>query len=140
MPVPVGLAWSRAAGGGLAGSRLGLPVGLSAGLELSRTRCPGGLRWRVRSVAAGRGAAGLFDGAQPGGDSGLAGCDGLAVASAVGAVGPVGAGPLDLAGVGFALAGVRGDGEHGDAGGGGGVLENVRETELGLTRRYWITL
>jgi hypothetical protein len=84
-----------------------------------RTRCPGGLRWRVRGVAVGRGAVGLLDGAEPGGDPGFAGGDGLAVAAAVGAVRPVGAGMLDLAGVGFALAGVRGDGEHGDAGGGG---------------------
>ena len=62
---------------------------------------------------------GVLGGAQPGGDAGFAGGDGLAVAPTVGAVGPVGAGLLDLAGVGFALARVRGDGEHGDAGRGG---------------------
>jgi hypothetical protein len=59
--------------------------------------------------------AGVLDGAQPGGDAGLASGDGLAVALAVGAVRPVGAGPLDLAGVGFPFVGVRGEGEHGDA-------------------------
>jgi WD domain, G-beta repeat len=62
---------------------------------------------------------GVFDGAQPGGDPGFAGGDGLAVASAVGAYGQAGAEPLDLADVGFALVGVRGQGEHGDAGRGG---------------------
>ena len=43
---------------------------------------------------------GVLDCAQPGGDPGLAGGDGLAVAPAVGPFGPVSAGPLDLAGVG----------------------------------------
>jgi hypothetical protein len=61
----------------------------------------------------------VLDGAQPGGDAGFASGDGLAVTAAVGAVGPVGTGPLDLPAVGLAVVGVRGDGEHGDAGRGG---------------------
>jgi hypothetical protein len=77
----------------------------------------------------GGGAVGLFDGAQSGGDSGLAGCDGLAVAAAVGALGQVLAGSFDLADVGFALVGVGGDGEHGD--GGGGVVKDEADG-LGL--------
>jgi hypothetical protein len=66
----------------------------------------------------GRGAVGLFDGAQPGGYAGLAGGDGLAVASAVGAFGQVLAGPFDFADVGFAFVGVGGGGEQGDVRGG----------------------
>ena len=75
----------------------------------ARTRCRGW--WRCRRPARRRAAlaATLV----------LPAGDGLAVAAAVGAVGPVGAGPLDLAGVGFAFAGVGGDGEHGDVSGGG---------------------
>jgi hypothetical protein len=56
-------------------------------------------------------AVGLFDGAQPGGDSGLAGGDGLAVAAAVGAFGQALAELLDLAEVGFSFVGVGGDGD-----------------------------
>ena len=62
------------------------------------------------------GAVGLLDGAQPGGDPGLAGSDGLAVALAVGALGQVASGSLDFTDVGLALVGVRGDGEQGDVG------------------------
>jgi hypothetical protein len=51
---------------------------------------------------------GVLDGAQLGGDPGFAGGDGPAVSPAVGPFGPVSAGPLDLADVGFAFAGVRG--------------------------------
>ena len=119
MPVPAGRGPVPRCWPQFRGSRLGLQAGLPAGLELSRTQCPGGLRRRVRGVAAGRGAAGLLDGAQPGGDPGLAGSDGLAVAAAIRAVRPVGAGPFDLAGVGFAFVGVGGDREDGGAGGGG---------------------
>ena len=69
---------------------------------LSGTAGSGGLRRPERDVALGRGPVGLLDGAQPGGDPGLAGGDGLAVASAVGALGqaagrtvrPRGRGPL----------------------------------------------
>jgi len=44
--------------------------------------------------------------------------DGLPVAPTVGALGQVGAVLFDFADVGFALVGVRGEGEHGDARGG----------------------
>ena len=65
------------------------------------------------------GAVGLLDGAQAGGDSGLAGGDGLAVAAAVGAFGQALAELLDLAEVGFALVGMGGDGkDHGVRGDG----------------------
>ena len=70
----------------------------------------------------GGGAVGVLDGAQPGGDPGFAGGDGLAVAPAVGVFGQAAAGPLDLADVGLALVGVGGDGEQGD--GGGGVVQD----------------
>jgi len=85
----------------------------------------------VCGVVSGHRLVGVLDGAQPGGDAGFAGGDGLAVAPAVGAVGPVGTGPLDLAGVGFALAGVRGGGEHGDAGR-GGVQDQGDRAGLGV--------
>ena len=61
----------------------------------------------------------MLDGAEAGGDPGLAGGDGLAVAAAVGAFGQFLPGPFDLAEVGFAFVGVGGDGEQGDVGGGG---------------------
>jgi len=60
----------------------------------------------------------LFDGSQAGGDAGLAGGDGLAVAVAVGVFGQGAAVAFDFADVGFALVGVGGDGEQGDVGGG----------------------
>src|SRR4029077_6416436 len=66
-----------------------------------------------------------------GGDAGLAGGDGLAVTPTVRAFGPVGAGPLDFAGVGFALAGVRGDGEHYGVGR-GGVQDEGDRAGLGV--------
>ena len=102
---------------GLAGRllKLDLPVGLT----LWRTECPGGLGRPGRGVVLGRGAIGLLDGAQPGGDAGLAGGDGLAVLPAVGVLGQVLADLLDFADVGFALVGVGGDREQGDVGGGG---------------------
>ena len=120
VPVPAGRGlvprcWPR-----FRGSRLGLQAGLPGRAGAQENAVPGRVPaacTRCRGPVAV--PVGVLDGAQPGGDPGLAGGDGLAVAPAVGAVGPVGAGPLDLAGVGFALAGVRGDGEHGDAGGGG---------------------
>ena len=59
------------------------------------------------------GAVSVLDGSQPGGDPGLAGGDGLAVAAAVGAFGQVVAGAFDLADVGFAFVGVGGDGVPG---------------------------
>ena len=81
--------------------------------------CPGGFGGCERGVVSGYRLVGVLGGAQPGGDPGLAGGDGLAVAPTVRAFVPVGAGPLDLAGVGLALVGVRGESEHGDAGRGG---------------------
>jgi len=61
----------------------------------------------------------VLDGAQPAGDPGFAGGDGLAVAPAVGAFGQALAELLDLADVGFSVVGVRGDGEDRGVGGGG---------------------
>src|SRR5208282_2419808 len=106
------MVWYRLAGRLL---KLDLPVGLT----LWRTECPGGLGRRVRGVALGRGAVGLLDGAQAGGDAGFAGGDGLPVAAAVGAFGQVVGVSLDFAEVGFAFVGVPGDREQGDVRGGG---------------------
>jgi hypothetical protein len=50
----------------------------------------------------------VLDGAEPGRDAGLAGGDGLSVASAVGVLGHVLTGPLDLADVSLALVGLPG--------------------------------
>jgi hypothetical protein len=61
-------------------------------------------------------AVGLFDGAQPGGDPGLVGGYGLAVAAAGGALGQASAGSFDLAEVGFAFVGEGSDGDHDDVG------------------------
>ena len=91
----------------------------------------GGLGRRERGVALDRCPVGLLDGSQPGGYPGLAGGDGLAVAAAVGAFGQVLAGPFDLADVGFAFVGVRGDGEQGDVGG-GGVQDEADRLGLGV--------
>jgi hypothetical protein len=60
----------------------------------------------------------VLDGAQPGGDPGLADGDGLAVLPSVGALGETLAQMLDFADVGLAFVGVRGDGEQGGVGGG----------------------
>src|ERR1035441_3697141 len=62
---------------------------------------------------------GAFDGSEPGGYSGFAGGDGLAVALAVRAFGEGFAVALNFANVGFAFVGVGGDGEQGSVGGGG---------------------
>src|SRR5579863_8423807 len=99
-------------------SWLGLEADLPVGLELRRARCPGGFPRSVRGAALGGGSVGLFDGAETGGDPGLASGDGVAVAAAVGAFGQVLAKPFDFADVGFAFVGVGGDGEQGDVGGG----------------------
>ena len=79
----------------------------------------GGVGRSVQRVALDRRAVGLFDGAEAGGYPGLAGGDGLAVLSAVGAFGQVLAVAFYFAEVGFAFAGVGGEGEDGGAGGGG---------------------
>jgi hypothetical protein len=122
-------AWQLA--GGSVRSWFGLQLDLRAGLKLRRTECPGGLLRRGLCAALDGGAVGLLDGAQPGGDPGLAGGDGLAVAAAVGALGQAAAGPLDLTDVGLSLVGVRGDGEHGDVGG-GGVQDEADRLGLGV--------
>src|SRR6516225_1371470 len=96
-------------------SRLDVPVGRT----LHSAMCSGELGRRERFVALDRRPVGVLDGPQPGGDPRLAGGDGLAVAPAVGAFGQVLRVPLDLAEVGFALVGVRGDGVDGDVGSGG---------------------
>src|SRR6266487_1673365 len=107
--------------------KLDLPVGR----VLSRAGRSDGLRRPGHGAALDSRVAGVLDGAQPGGDAGFAGGDGLAVAPAVGPFGPVGAAPFDLAGVGFALAGVRGEREHGDARG-GGVQDEGDRLSLGV--------
>ena len=98
-------------------------------MKFRGTACPGGLGRRVRGAAVDGCAVGLFDGSQSGGDPGLAGGDGVAVAAAVGAFGQAAAGPLDLADVGFPFVGMGGDGEQGDVG--GGVVEDEADC-LGL--------
>jgi len=100
-------------------------------LKPRRTDCPGGLRWRVRGAALDGCAVGLIDGSQAGRDPGLAGGDGVAVASAVGAFGQAATGPFDLADVGFAFVGMGGYGEHGDVGG-GGVQDEADRLGLGV--------
>ena len=94
--------------------KLDLPVGRM----FRRAGRSDGLRRPEHGAALDCRVAGVLDGAQAGGDPGLAGGDGLAVAAAVGAFGQVGAVLFDFANVGLALVGVRGEGEHGDAGGG----------------------
>ena len=96
-----------------------LQLDLPVGRMLRRAACSGGLRRPEHGVAFDGHAVGLFDGAEAGGYPGFAGGDGLAVAAAVGAFGQALAEPLDFADVGFSFVGVRGDGEDGDAGGGG---------------------
>jgi hypothetical protein len=71
----------------------------------------------VRDVALDSDPVGALDGSEPVSDPCLAGGDGLAVASAVGAFGQAFAVPRDFADVGFALVGVSGDGEQGGVGG-----------------------
>ncbi len=73
--------------------------------------CFDGLGRRDREVGFGGGLVGVLDGAQAGGDAGLAGGDGLAVAAAVGAFGPGLGVALDFAEVGFAFTGVGREGE-----------------------------
>ena len=92
---------------------------LSVDHMLRRPTCCCRLNRLDDDVALVRCPVGLLDGPQPGGDPGLAGGDGLAVAPAVGVFGQVLAGPLDLAEVGFSLVGVGGDGVDGDVGSGG---------------------
>jgi len=112
-------------------SRLGLQLVLSVGVELRRTECPGGLLRLCCRAALDRHSIGVLDGAETGGDAGVACGDGLAVAAAVGAFGQVLAGPLDLADVGLAFVGVGGDGEQGDVGG-GGVQDEADGLGLGV--------
>ena len=86
---------------------------------LERAACSAEFGRRERGVAFDCYAVGPLDGAQAGGYSGFAGGDGLAVAAAVGAFGQAVAKLLDFADVGFALVGVRGDGEDRGIGGRG---------------------
>jgi hypothetical protein len=98
---------------------------------LRRAEPSGGLGRLDRAVALVRDAVGAFDGAQAGGYPGLAGGDGLAVASAVGAFRQALAELLDFADVGLAFVGVLGDGEDG-GGGGGGVQDEADGLGLGI--------
>jgi hypothetical protein len=68
-------AWELA--GGSVRSWFGLQLDLRAGLKLRRTECPGGLLRLGLCAALDGGAVGVLDGAEPGGDPGLAGGDGL---------------------------------------------------------------
>ena len=86
---------------------------------VGRPACSGGLRRPGCDVAFDGQAVGLLDGAQAGGYPGFTGGDGLAVAAAVGAFGEVLAVAFYFADVGFAFAGVGGEGEDGGAGGAG---------------------
>jgi hypothetical protein len=86
---------------------------------LRRAICCEGLWQREWGVALDGHPIGAFDGPQPGCYSHPAGGECPAVLSAVGAFGQAAAEPLDLADVGFALVGVRGDREHGGVGSGG---------------------
>ena len=86
---------------------------------LRRAACSSSRRRAEQRVAVDRHPVGVLDGAQPGGYPRFAGGDGLAVAAAVGAFGQALAEAFYFAEVGFAFVGVRGDGEDGDAGGGG---------------------
>jgi hypothetical protein len=117
-PSRLGQSARRLAGGSVR-SRLGLQLDLPVGVELRRTGCPGGLLRLCCGAVLDRRSVGIFDGSEAAGDAGLAGGDGLAVAPAVGALWQAAARPLDLADVGLSLVGMRGDGEHGDVGGGG---------------------
>jgi hypothetical protein len=84
-----------------------------------RTACSCGFGRPEYGIAFDGHAVGVLDGAETGGYSGLAGGDGLAVLSAVGAFGQALAESFYFAEVGFAFVGVGGEGEDGDAGGGG---------------------
>ena len=86
---------------------------------IGRATCFGGLRRPEYGVAFDGRAVGVLDGAEAGGYASFAGGDGLAVAAAVGAFGEVLAVAFYFADVGFAFAGVGGEGEDGGAGGGG---------------------
>ena len=93
-------------------------ISLSAACSGER-RAPVGSGGAEHGVAVDGHAVGVLDGAEADGYPGFAGGDGLAVAAAVGAFGQALAEAFDFADVGFAFVGVRGDGEDGDAGGGG---------------------
>ena len=86
-----------------------MPSGMVCPLGFGRCEC---------GVVPGYCLVGMLDGAQPGGDPGLAGGDGLPVAPTPEPSGRS-ARTVDFADVGFAFVGVRGEGEHGDARGGG---------------------
>jgi hypothetical protein len=106
-------------GGKATGCDALLELDLLVGRRPGWAECPGELGLRQRGVVSGHRLVGVLDGAQPGCDTGLAGGDGLPVAPTVGAFGQVSTVLLDLPDMGLALVGVRGEGEHGDAGGGG---------------------
>src|SRR6266566_3070518 len=93
---------------------------------LSRTTWSNWLGWAELGIALDGRAVGVLDGAETGGYPGFAGGDGLAVAAAVGAFGQGLAESFYFADVGFAFVGVGGDGEDGDARGGGGEDEGDR--------------
>jgi hypothetical protein len=82
----------------------------------SRTERPSGFGRREDGAVPGHRLLSVLDGAQPSGDPGLAGGDSLAVAPAIGPFGQFGAVLFDLADVGFPTVGVRGEGEHSNAG------------------------
>ena len=87
--------------------KLDLPVGRL----LNRAGRSDGLRRPEHGAALDGRVIGVLDGAQPSGNPGLTGGDGLAVAPTIGAFGQVGAVLFDFADVGFAFIGVRGEGD-----------------------------
>jgi predicted transposase YbfD/YdcC len=119
----------RASSGCLVGLGALLQLDLRVGCMLRSMARPDGLAQPGYSVAFDGHTVGLFDGAEAGGYPGLAGGDGLAVASAVGAFGQALAELLDLADVGLALVSVRGNGEH-DGIGGGGIQDEADRLAL----------
>ena len=108
-----------------------LQLYLSVGRALRRTVRSGGLGCPGRDVAFDGDPVGAFDGSEPGGHSGLAGGDGLAVAAAVGVFGEGFAVALDFADVGFSFVGVGGDGEQ-DGVRGGGVQDEAHGLAVGV--------
>ena len=96
-----------------------LQLDLRIGLVFKWAKCCRVLGRLGHAVALNGHAIGVLDGAEAGGYPGLAGGDGLTVASAVGAFGEGLTVALDFADASFAFVGVGGDGENGDAGGGG---------------------
>ena len=115
-----------------------LQLDLPVGRRFRRGNRPDRLRPLDDGVALARDSVCVLNGAQAGGYSRFAGCNGLAVAPTLGAFGHGLAIALDLANVGFAFVGVSGDGEDDCAGGGAVEAESVKSNETsGCLRGLW---